>query len=117
MTLPPVMKSFSLIRSGLVLVTGLTGSGKSTTLAAIIDLINATSSRHILTIEEPIEFVHPAKKSIICQREVGTDVNSFSDGLRAAGRQGCDEVLVGGRRDYETISLAVRAAKMGSFGF
>ena len=72
LNLPPVLKTLSLIRSGLVLVTGPTGSGKSTTLAAIIDLINATSSRHILTIEEPIEFVHPAKKSIICQREVGT---------------------------------------------
>jgi len=93
LNLPPVLKTLSLIRSGLVLVTGPTGSGKSTTLAAIIDLINATSSRHILTIEEPIEFVHPAKKSIICQLEVGTDVNSFSDGLRAAGRQDCDVVF------------------------
>ncbi|TLY42979.1 MAG: type IV pili twitching motility protein PilT, partial [Nitrospirae bacterium] len=117
LNLPPVLKTLSLIRSGLVLVTGPTGSGKSTTLAAIIDLINATSSRHILTIEEPIEFVHPAKKSIICQREVGTDVNSFSDGLRAAGRQDCDVVLVGEMRDYETISLAVTAATMGSLVF
>jgi len=117
LNLPPVLKTMSLLRSGLVLVTGPTGSGKSTTLAAIIDLINETSSRHILTIEEPIEFVHPTKKSIICQREVGTDVNSFADGLRTAGRQDCDVVLVGEMRDYETISLAVSAATMGSLVF
>jgi twitching motility protein PilT len=117
LNLPPVLKTMSLLRSGLVLVTGPTGSGKSTTLAAIIDLINQTSSRHILTIEEPIEFVHPTKQSIICQREVGVDVNSFADGLRTAGRQDCDVVLVGEMRDYETISLAVSAATMGSLVF
>ncbi len=115
--LPPVLKTFSLLRSGLVLVTGPTGSGKSTTLAAIIDLINETSARHILTIEEPIEFVHPNKMSIICQREVGTDVNSFADGLRTAGRQDCDVILVGEMRDYETISLAVSAAATGTLVF
>ena len=115
--LPPVLKTFSLLRAGLVLVTGPTGSGKSTTLAAIIDLINETSARHILTIEEPIEFVHPNKASIICQREVGTDVNSFADGLRTAGRQDCDVILVGEMRDYETISLAVSAASTGSLVF
>ncbi len=115
--LPPVLKTFSLLRAGLVLVTGPTGSGKSTTLAAIIDLINETSARHILTIEEPIEFVHPNKASIICQREVGTDVNSFADGLRMAGRQDCDVILVGEMRDYETISLAVSAASTGSLVF
>lgn len=115
--LPPVLKTFTLLRSGLVLVTGPTGSGKSTTLAAIIDLINETSARHILTIEEPIEFVHPNKTSIICQREVGIDVNSFADGLRTAGRQDCDVVLVGEMRDYETISLAVSAASTGSLVF
>jgi twitching motility protein PilT len=115
--MPPVLKTFSLLRSGLVLVTGPTGSGKSTTLAAIIDLINETSARHILTIEEPIEFVHPNKMSIICQREVGTDVNSFADGLRTAGRQDCDVILVGEMRDYETISLAVSAASTGSLVF
>ena len=117
LNLPPVLKTMSLLRSGLVLVTGPTGSGKSTTLAAIIDLINQTSSRHILTIEEPIEFVHATRRSIICQREVGTDVNSFADGLRTAGRQDCDVVLVGEMRDYETISLAVSAATMGSLVF
>ncbi len=115
--LPPILKTFTLLRSGLVLVTGPTGSGKSTTLAAIIDLINETSARHILTIEEPIEFVHPNKMSIICQREVGIDVNSFADGLRTAGRQDCDVILVGEMRDYETISLAVSAASTGSLVF
>ncbi len=115
--LPAVLKTFSLLRSGLVLVTGPTGSGKSTTLAAIIDLINETSARHILTIEEPIEFVHPNKKSIVCQREVGTDVNSFAEALRTAGRQDCDVILVGEMRDYETISLAVSAATTGSLVF
>jgi twitching motility protein PilT len=117
LNLPSVLKTFSLLRSGLVLVTGPTGSGKSTTLAAIIDLINNTSARHILTIEEPIEFVHPNKRSIVCQREVGIDVNSFADGLRTAGRQDCDVILVGEMRDYETISLAVSAATMGSLVF
>jgi twitching motility protein PilT len=115
--LPPVVKTFSQLRSGLVLVTGPTGSGKSTTLAAIIDLINATSVRHILTIEEPIEFVHSNNRSIICQREVGLDVNSFADGLRTAARQDCDVILVGEMRDYETIALAVSAATMGVLVF
>ena len=117
LNLPPALKTFCLVRSGLVLVTGPTGSGKSTTLAAIIDLLNETSARHMLTIEEPIEFVHHHKKSIICQREVGNDVNSFADGLRAAGRQDCDVVLVGEMRDYETVSLALSAATMGSLVF
>jgi twitching motility protein PilT len=115
--LPPVLKTLSLLRSGLILVTGPTGSGKSTTLAAITDLINETSARHILTIEEPIEFVHPNKRSILCQREVGVDVNSFADGLRTAGRQDCDVILVGEMRDYETISLAVSAATTGTLVF
>lgn len=115
--LPPVLKTLSLLRSGLVLVTGPTGSGKSTTLAAIIDLINDTSARHILTIEEPIEFVYRNKKSIICQREVGMHVNSFAHGLRTVGRQDCDVILVGEMRDYETISLAVSAATTGTLVF
>jgi len=115
--LPRVLKRFSLLRSGMVLVTGPTGSGKSTTLAAIIDLINLTSERHMLTIEEPIEFVHRNKRSIVCQREVGVDVNSFADGLRSAMRQDCDVILVGEMRDFETVSLAVSAATMGSLVF
>jgi twitching motility protein PilT len=115
--LPPVLKTFSLLRAGMVLVTGPTGSGKSTTLAAIIDLINETSARHIVTIEEPIEFVHANKKSVICQREVPNDVHSFAEGLRTAGRQDCDVILVGEMRDYETISLAVSAAATGTLVF
>ena len=111
---PVVLKSFAQLRNGLVLVTGPTGSGKSTTLAALIDYINDNSPRHIVTIEEPIEFVHPNKKSVICQREVGIDVPSFSAGLRTALRQDCDVILVGEMRDLETISLAVTAAAMGT---
>jgi twitching motility protein PilT len=115
--LPAVLKSFAALRSGLVLITGPTGSGKSTTLAAIIDYINDTSSRYILTIEEPIEFVHPNKNSVFCQREVGTDVHSFGAGLHTACRQDCDVILVGEMRDYETISLALSAASMGTLVF
>ena len=115
--LPPVLKSFASLRSGLVLVTGPTGSGKSTTLAAMIDYINDNFSRYILTIEEPIEFVHPNKNSVFCQREVGSDVPSFAAGLHTACRQDCDVILVGEMRDYETISLALTAASMGTLVF
>ncbi|MBI5154988.1 type IV pilus twitching motility protein PilT [Candidatus Poribacteria bacterium] len=111
---PPILSSFAQYRSGLVLVTGPTGSGKSTTLAAVVDSINSNFARHILTIEEPIEFVHPPKKSTIVQREVGIDCHTFSDGLRSASRQDVDVVLVGEMRDLETISLAVTAAEMGT---
>ena len=114
LNVPVVLKTFAQLRSGLVLVTGPTGSGKSTTLAALIDYINENSARHIVTIEEPIEFVHQNKKSVLCQREVGLDVNSFSDGLRTSIRQDCDVVLVGEMRDLTTISLAVTAAAMGT---
>lgn len=115
--LPEILKSFAALRSGLVLVTGPTGSGKSTTLAAIIDYINDHYSRYILTIEEPIEFVHPNKNSVFCQREVGNDVPSFGAGLHTACRQDCDVILVGEMRDYETISLALSAASMGTLVF
>jgi twitching motility protein PilT len=114
---PQVIKKFAEMRSGLVLVTGPTGSGKSTTLAALIDYINSNYSRHIITIEEPIEFVHQNKKSIITQREVPMQTPSFSDGLRAALREDADIVLVGEMRDLETISLALTAAETGLLVF
>jgi twitching motility protein PilT len=114
---PEVLKKFAHFKSGLVLVTGPTGSGKSTTLAAIIDFINTNYAKHILTIEEPIEFVHPIKKSVIIQREVGIDTKSFKDGLKSSTRQDLDIVLVGEMRDPETIALALTAAEMGSLVF
>src|SRR5471032_1387147 len=114
---PQVIKRFANLKGGLVLVTGPTGSGKSTTLAALIDYINSSYARHIITIEEPIEFVHPNKLSIITQREVGEDTNSFSDGLRNAMREDADVVLVGEMRDLETISLALTAVETGLLVF
>ena len=115
--IPPVIKQFGHLRGGLVLVTGPTGSGKSTTLAALIDYINENFSRHIVTIEEPIEFVHGNKRSIITQREVPVDCASFPDGLKAALREDADIVLVGEMRDLETISLALTAAETGLLVF
>ncbi|MGB6223394.1 type IV pilus twitching motility protein PilT [Haloferula sp.] len=114
---PEVVKRFAHIRSGLILVTGPTGSGKSTTLAALLDYINSNYSRHIITVEEPIEFVHKNKKSILTQREVPIQTPSFSDGLRAALREDADIVLVGEMRDLETISLALTAAETGLLVF
>ena len=114
---PTVIKKFANVRGGLVLVTGPTGSGKSTTLAALIDYINSSYSRHIITIEEPIEFVHPNKLSIITQREVGEDTPSFSEGLKNAMREDADVVLVGEMRDLETIALALTAAETGMLVF
>jgi twitching motility protein PilT len=102
---------------GLVLVTGPTGSGKSTTLAAIIDEINRTRADHILTIEDPIEFVHKHKNCIVNQREIGIDALSFADGLRAALRQDPDVILVGEMRDLETIATALTAAETGHLVF
>src|SRR5438067_7981985 len=115
--IPPVVKEFGHLRGGLVLVTGPTGSGKSTTLAALIDYINDNFSRHIVTIEEPIEFVHANKRSIITQREVPVDCISFQDGLKAALREDADIVLVGEMRDLETIALALTAAETGLLVF
>ncbi|MFD0895853.1 type IV pilus twitching motility protein PilT [Luteolibacter ambystomatis] len=114
---PQVVKEFGHMRSGLVLVTGPTGSGKSTTLAALLDYINSNFNRHIITVEEPIEFVHRNKKSIITQREVPIQTPSFADGLRAALREDSDIVLVGEMRDLETISLALTAAETGLLVF
>lgn len=115
--LPPVIKEFAGLRSGLVLVTGPTGSGKSTTLAALIDHINENFSRHIVTIEEPIESVHWNKRSIITQREVPGDSASFADALNAVLREDADIVLVGEMRELETISLALTAAETGLLVF
>jgi twitching motility protein PilT len=115
--IPIVAKEFAHLRGGLVLVTGPTGSGKSTTLAALIDYINENFSRHIVTIEEPIEFVHDNKRSIITQREVPGDSESFPVALKAALREDADIVLVGEMRDLETVSLALTAAETGLLVF
>ena len=109
--IPLVAKEFAHLRGGLVLVTGPTGSGKSTTLAALMDYINENFSRHIVTIEEPIEFVHGNKRSIITQREIPADSESFPVALKAALREDADIVLVGEMRDLETVSLALTPPK------
>lgn len=114
---PPMVREFGHMRSGLVLVTGPTGSGKSTTLASLLDYINTNFNRHIITVEEPIEFVHRNKRSIITQREVPVQTPSFADGLRAALREDADIVLVGEMRDLDTISLALTAAETGLLVF
>jgi len=111
--LPKVCAQISKYRKGLVLVTGPTGSGKSTTLAAMIDFINNGRKEHIMTIEDPIEFVHPSKQCQVIQREVGTHVTSFADGVRSAMREDPDVILVGELRDAETISMAMTAAETG----
>jgi twitching motility protein PilT len=111
--LPPVIKTFAEKPRGLVLVTGPTGSGKSTTLASMIDYINRTRAEHILTIEDPIEYMYTPGKSTIHQREIGRDVESFSGALRSALREDPDVILVGEMRDFETISAAITAAETG----
>ncbi len=115
--LPDTVRRIAAIRRGLILVTGPTGSGKSTTLAAIIDLINSTRSLHIITIEDPIEFVHPNKKCLIHQREIGSHATSFAEALKASSREDPDLVLVGEMRDLETISMALVAAEKGTIVF
>jgi twitching motility protein PilT len=111
--MPPVIEKICDERRGLILVTGATGSGKSTTLAAMIDRINATRSGHVVTIEDPIEFLHRDKRSFISQREVDVDTRSFAEALRGALRQDPDVILVGEMRDYETIETALAAAETG----
>jgi twitching motility protein PilT len=113
LNLPPVVEQLANERRGLILVTGVTGSGKTTTLAAMIDHINRTSARHIITIEDPIEYVHKEIRSIISQREIGEDVTDFPSALRAALRQNPDVIMVGEMRDQETVETAILAAETG----
>lgn len=115
--LPDIVRTTAEKPRGLILVTGPTGSGKSTTLAAMIDYINSTKAEHILTIEDPIEFVHTSKSSIIHQRELGMDTRSFANALKSALREDPDIILVGEMRDHETIALALTAAETGHLVF
>ena len=117
LNLPPVIKTFTEIQRGLVLVTGVTGSGKSTTLAAILDKINREQKKHIITVEDPIEFVHKDRGCLINQRGIGQDAHSFSDALRAALREDPDIILIGEMRDLETIDIALHAANTGHLVF
>ena len=115
--LPKVFKDLAVLEKGLVLVTGPTGSGKSTTLAAIIDFINDNKKEHVLTIEDPIEFLHKSKKCLVNQRELGPHTKSFAAALRSALREDPDTILVGEMRDLETIALALTAAETGHLVF
>jgi len=117
LNLPKVCQQVATKPRGLVLVTGPTGSGKSTTLAAMIGWINENRSDHILTIEDPIEYVHASRKSVVNQRELGSDTHSFDNALRAALREDPDVILIGEMRDLETISLAIKAAETGHLVF
>ena len=117
LSLPPILYELIEAHKGLVLVTGPTGSGKSTTLAAIINQINETKSANIITIEDPVEFIHKDKKSIISQREVGKQTESFAKALKGALREDPDVILVGELRDLETIGMALTAAETGHLGF
>jgi len=115
--LPPAFRELLYRPRGLILVTGPTGSGKTTTLASMINIINETRDAHIITIEDPIEYYHPHKKSIVTQREIGVDVSSFSEALRRALRQDPDVMLVGEMRDLETMEAAITAAETGHLVF
>lgn len=115
--IPKAVVDLTLRKRGLVLVTGATGSGKSTTLASLINVISENYSKHIITLEDPIEYLHQHKKSIVAQREVGSDTHSYANALRAALRQDPDVILVGEMRDLETISIAITAAETGHLVF
>jgi twitching motility protein PilT len=115
--MPEPVRRLAALEGGLALVTGPTGSGKSTTLAAVMNLINETRNYHIITIEDPIELVHPNKKCLIHQREIGGHATSFAEALKAAGREDPDLILVGEMRDLETISMALSAAEKGTIVF
>ena len=108
--LPSIVKDLCAMNQGLILVTGATGQGKSTTLAAMIDLVNSTRPVHVVTVEDPIEFVHPLKKGIVNQRQLGLHTKSFTNALRAALREDPDVIMVGELRDLDSIRLAVTAA-------
>src|SRR3974390_2314408 len=111
--LPTVLKKFAMLNRGLVVVTGPTGSGKSTTLAAMVDYCNRNRKDHVITLEDPIQFVHESKSCLVCHREVGVHTKSFASGLRGALREDPDIILVGEMRDLETIELAITAAATG----
>src|SRR5207237_8145257 len=113
LNLPPIFHTIAKEKTGLVLVTGATGSGKSTTLAALLNELNETKSMHIVTLEDPVEFVHPQKKATFNQREMGNDFNNFASGLRAALRQAPKIILVGEMRDRETVEIGLSAAETG----
>jgi twitching motility protein PilT len=113
LNLPPVVRKLAEARKGLVLLTGSTSQGKTTTMAAMIDAVNRTQRKHIVTIEDPIEYVHVNRKSVIRQREVGKDTRSFARGLRAALRQDPDVIAIGEMRDFDTIKIALTAAETG----